>query len=287
MLKFRFYVCFSHGPPLPFQLMLAFVCLSGSNSNSNIDPRRLADQFGLTLDRQTSSQIESTVIRDPRPFHPQRLYEVCQNHLGTSLYRTKGYIWLASRPGDVLLWQQSGSQISFELTGVWAAEAVHNRYGKLLDVEVEMIQKQIDAAHPVFGDRHNTLTVIGLPHACKIFAEALEKAFCTEEFDHGNVDLTLSIHGLKAFALDTSTNDRLLLSWMGLHHCPTTHNTNKDKDGNVGICIQSVSRVHECEVTQSPLTPMLGMGRRGYGLDRWFTSSRVFSFDLFLANQSK
>ena len=167
--------------------------------------RSLADQFGLTLDRQTSSQIESIVIRDPRPFHPQRLYEVCQNHLGTSLYRTKGYIWLASRPGDVLLWQQSGSQISFELTGVWAAEAVHNRYGKLLDIEIEMIQKQIDAAHPVFGDRHNTLTVIGLPHACRIFADALETAFCTEEIDYGNMALTLSIHGLKAFVLDTDS----------------------------------------------------------------------------------
>ena len=96
-----------------------------------------------------------------------------------------------------LLWQQSGSQISFELTGVWAAEAVHNRYGKLLDVEIEMIRKQIDEAHPVFGDRHNTLTVIGLPHACKIFADALETAFCTEEesSEPGNVVQTLLIRG--------------------------------------------------------------------------------------------
>lgn len=140
-----------------------------------------AEKLGLTLDRQTADDVEAVVLSDPRPFHPQRLFDVCQNYLGTSLYRTKGYIWLASRPGDVLLWQQSGSQISFELTGVWGAEAIKNRYGKLLDIEIDMLQKQLEATHPVFGDRRNTLTLIGLPHACAIFAEALKGALCTDE----------------------------------------------------------------------------------------------------------
>ena len=75
------------------------------------DLARRAEQFDLTLDMPTAEQVEATVLRDPRPFHPQRLYDVCQRELGTGIYRTKGFLWLASRPSDVLLWQQSGSQI--------------------------------------------------------------------------------------------------------------------------------------------------------------------------------
>ncbi len=144
------------------------------------DLKRRAEQFGLTPDTPTARQVEAIVLRDPRPFHPKRLYDVCQSQLGTGLYRTKGFLWLASRPADVLLWQQSGSQISLELTGVWFAEAVHNRYGKLHSSEVEFLRKQLEAAHPIFGDRNNELTLVGLPDACNRFAAALRSALCTK-----------------------------------------------------------------------------------------------------------
>lgn len=145
------------------------------------DIAKRAEQFGLTLDTPTADQVEAIILRDPRPFHPERLYDVCRRELGTGLYRTKGFLWLASRPADVLLWQQSGSQISLEITGLWAAEAVHNRYGKLLPMEVELLKKRLAAKHPVFGDRNNELTLIGLPEACKRFAAALRSALCTKD----------------------------------------------------------------------------------------------------------
>lgn len=142
---------------------------------------RRAEQFGLNADTPTASDVEALVLRDPRPFHPQRLYDACQNELGTGLYRTKGFLWLASRPADVLLWQQSGSQIALEITGLWMAEAVHNHHGKLLAMEVELLRKQLKAKHPIFGDRNNELTLIGLPDACRRFASALRRALCTED----------------------------------------------------------------------------------------------------------
>ncbi len=145
------------------------------------DLERRADRFGLTLDRPTADQVEAIVLRDPRPFHPERLYDICRRELGTGLYRTKGFLWLASRPADVLLWQQSGSQIALEITGLWAAEAVHNRYGKLLPMEVDLLTKRLRAKHPIFGDRNNELTLIGMPDACQRFAAALRSSLCTEE----------------------------------------------------------------------------------------------------------
>ncbi len=142
---------------------------------------RRAEQFGLSRDATTASDLEAIVFRDPRPFHPQRLYDACQTQLGTGLYRIKGFLWLASRPEDVFLWQQSGSQIALELTGLWRAEAVHNRYGKLSTQEVELLERKLQAEHPIFGDRRNELTLIGLPAAREAFAAALRDALCTEE----------------------------------------------------------------------------------------------------------
>ena len=101
--------------------------------------------------------------------------------MGTGLYRTKGFLWLASRSGHVLLWQQSGSQIALELTGLWRAEVVQDPEGKLLPEEIEHLKAQLESKHPIFGDRHNELTFIGIKADLDSFASALKEALCTEE----------------------------------------------------------------------------------------------------------
>lgn len=139
-----------------------------------------AKQLGVK-EEATLQDVEATILRDPRPFHPQRLFDICHKQLSTGLYRTKGFVWLASRPGHVLLWQQSGTQIALELTGLWRAEIATNPDGKLLPEEIQVLNSQLEAEHPVFGDRLNELTLIGLPAARRRFAEALESALCTED----------------------------------------------------------------------------------------------------------
>jgi len=129
----------------------------------------------------TAEGIDSMIFRDRRPFHPGRLHDACQSALGTGLFRTKGFLWLASRPGDVLLWQQSGSQISLEFMGWWRAELALNRDGKLLPEEVEPLRERMRSADPVFGDRQNEQTLIGLPAPRDGFAQVLQEYLCTEE----------------------------------------------------------------------------------------------------------
>lgn len=143
--------------------------------------RSRAKQLGLTDSASTLDDVEATIFRDPRPFHPERLYEACRRKLGTGLYRTKGFLWLASRPGQVLLWQQSGSQIALELTGFWRAEMARNPDGKLLPEEVAHLKEKLSTAHPLFGDRNNELTLIGLRAARETFTDALQSALCTDE----------------------------------------------------------------------------------------------------------
>jgi hypothetical protein len=58
---------------------------------------------------------------------------------------------------------------------------VHNREGELLPEEVEHLKGKLEKEHPVFGDRHNELTLIGLETAREAFYAALEGALCADE----------------------------------------------------------------------------------------------------------
>ena len=58
---------------------------------------------------EIESQVEkpynlaTRVIKDDRPFHPKRLWDVCHQFLDKRIYRSKGFFWLASRKKDSLL----------------------------------------------------------------------------------------------------------------------------------------------------------------------------------------
>jgi G3E family GTPase len=70
--------------------------------------------------------ISSVVFRDPRPFHPGRLWdfvahEMDSGRLGTIL-RSKGFFWLASRPHVLGLWSHAGAVARFEPSGVREAD---------------------------------------------------------------------------------------------------------------------------------------------------------------------
>ncbi|WP_169334352.1 CobW family GTP-binding protein [Rubritalea marina] len=140
-----------------------------------------AKQLGLDhAEEAIASDLEAVVLSGRRPFHPERLHSVCQNQLGTGLYRTKGLIWLVSRPGHALLWQQAGSQISLELSGLWRAE-IASSDEKLLPEEREHLEALLESEDPVFGDRRYELTVIGSEPDRSAFLEALEWALCSDE----------------------------------------------------------------------------------------------------------
>ncbi len=121
--------------------------------------------------------IGNTVIRDPRPFHPQRFYELFRDSLGTGIFRTKGFLWFASRSDDVLLWNQAGGAMGLEFLGTWRSAVLTDP--RLLPEERQQLEKQIANAHPIFGDRGCELTVIGAQRDRKIFCHELRECFCT------------------------------------------------------------------------------------------------------------
>jgi len=123
--------------------------------------------------------IGTTVIRDARPFHPQRFYDLYRDRLGMGIFRTKGFLWFASRPADVLLWNQAGGAMGLELLGTWRAAALSD--SRLLPEERRHLEGLLAGAHPVFGDRGCELTVIGTERDRNIFCGEMQATFCTDE----------------------------------------------------------------------------------------------------------
>jgi len=156
----------------------------------NVDPKYLLDAHTFRArpnttpapdDNPAAYDLGSDVLRDARPFHPQRLHTLFSERLGLGIYRSKGWLWLASRSADVLVWNQAGSYFGLEQSGTWRAALLNDPEAKLLSEEREALEARLAKADPVFGDRGCELTVIGTAHDRTIFLDELRACLCTEE----------------------------------------------------------------------------------------------------------
>ena len=125
--------------------------------------------------------LATRVIKDDRPFHPQRLWETCTKHLGQHIYRSKGFFYLCSRAGVSLLWNQAAAGISLELVGHWRAGIVEDDGNRLDERERAGLRERLAKETGRFGDRHCHLTVIGDQGQVDQFTASLMKCFLTED----------------------------------------------------------------------------------------------------------
>jgi len=104
--------------------------------------------------------ISSFVFRDQRPFHPERFLEYINTKFPTTVIRSKGLFWLASRPDKALSWSQAGGSLRADSAGVWWSSMPYSeriRYAGFIDN-----QQTIEAGwDKKFGDRKNELVFIG------------------------------------------------------------------------------------------------------------------------------
>lgn len=125
--------------------------------------------------------LATRVIKDDRPFHPQRLWDTCQKHLGQHIYRSKGFFYLSTRDDVSLLWNQAAGGISLELMGYWRAGVLEDENNGLDEIEREGLRERLAKETGRFGDRRCHLTVIGGKDQVDWFAESLTQCFLTEE----------------------------------------------------------------------------------------------------------
>jgi len=135
----------------------------------------------IPVDDPALFDIGSDVIADPRPFHPERLYSLFSERLPLGVHRSKGWLWIASRPLDVFVWNQAGSYFGLEWSATWKAGVLEDPNGRLMREERDGLRARLESMHPLFGDRHCELTIIGAAHQRGIFLQELRRCLCTEE----------------------------------------------------------------------------------------------------------
>ena len=147
--------------------------------------KRLMDELKPVLNSEAQSDkaydLETRIIKDERPFHPQRLWDTCHKYLGNRIYRSKGFFWLASRDKHSLLWNQAGGSINLEFIGSWMAGIIKNENHGLSKMEIKVLKTKLEKKSKLFGDRCCDLTVIGDESQIDHFTNALKSCFLTKE----------------------------------------------------------------------------------------------------------
>lgn len=124
--------------------------------------------------------INSFVYRSIRPFHPERFWDYVNNYFPTTIIRSKGLFWLASRPHQALNWGQAGGSLRAESAGVWWSSMSfeeRNHYPVFTDNQ-KLIEKDWTAE---FGDRKNELVFIGLDMNQDLITKQLDACLCDDE----------------------------------------------------------------------------------------------------------
>lgn len=137
--------------------------------------------FAALPDDPAHYDLGAEVVRETRPFHPTRLHALFTEGLPLGVHRSKGWLWLASRPLDVLTWNQAGSYVSLGWAGTWKAGILDDPAARLGEEERRMLAAQVFAIDPEVGDRHCELTVIGHRGVRARFVEALRGCVLTDE----------------------------------------------------------------------------------------------------------
>jgi G3E family GTPase len=134
----------------------------------------LKELEGVHVPETETYGFNSFVFRARKPFHPERFYHFLNEDFPGSVFRSKGFFWLASRPTDVLNWSQAGGSLRYETIGTWwAGKPLHQRIQNPYFMENrEAIEENWDH---VWGDRKQELVFIGQKINHEAITRALER----------------------------------------------------------------------------------------------------------------
>ncbi len=148
-------------------------------SHSKIDPKQILNTklFDFEEAEQSAGWIEelnkeehtpeteeygigSFVYRNEKPFDSERFLKYINQDFSTTIIRSKGMFWLASRPDQALVWGQAGGSLKADSAGVWWCSMPFDertRYASFVENQ-ELIESTWDRT---FGDRKNEIVFIG------------------------------------------------------------------------------------------------------------------------------
>jgi G3E family GTPase len=129
-------------------------------------PGWLAEAPGEHVPETEEYGISSRVFRGRRPFHPQRFWDLITGPAFKGVIRSKGFVWLATRPDHAGIWSSAGVVSSLQPGGLWLASAEQHEWPEELDpADIEAIWEE------PWGDRRQELVVIGAKLSDRLLAD--------------------------------------------------------------------------------------------------------------------
>ncbi|HMP05080.1 MAG TPA: GTP-binding protein [Lacipirellulaceae bacterium] len=127
------------------------------------------DEYGIT----------SFVYRARRPFHPQRLWDQLDQADGvlTGVFRSKGFMWLATRHNWAYCWSQAGVSVQLNPVGAWWAASAAEEWPDEPEAVAEIRR---DFAGP-YGDRRQEIVFIGVEMDRVVMESRLEECLLTDD----------------------------------------------------------------------------------------------------------
>ncbi len=120
--------------------------------------------------------VSSFVYRARRPFHPERLMAMLEGDAFSSVIRSKGFVWLATRAHMVGVWSQAGDVISLDYGGEWWADTPEDEFPDDPALHAEIMR----AFEGEYGDRRQELVVIGIEMDQAAVRAALDTCLLTD-----------------------------------------------------------------------------------------------------------
>ncbi|MEL6891768.1 MAG: GTP-binding protein [Actinomycetota bacterium] len=138
----------------------------------NDEPTPETEEYGIT----------SFVYRHRWPFHPQRLADELESEWAGVL-RSKGFLWLATRPDVQALWSQAGLSVMLEPVAPWFAATPEDEW----ELETPEDRADLEARwDPIVGDRQTELVFIGIDMDEADIRGRLDRCVLTgDEFEAG------------------------------------------------------------------------------------------------------
>ena len=127
-------------------------------------------------DDDSSEAIVRFDFEARRPFHPTRLHDFLAESWG-GVMRAKGTLWVASQPDFACRLKAAGTTRTIVPEGSWWATVPEQERPKSSDMK----QYLKTIWHPDFGDRHHSLSFVGVDVDAEVFIARLEHCLVTDE----------------------------------------------------------------------------------------------------------
>lgn len=121
--------------------------------------------------------VVTAVWRRRRPAHPGRLYDALADAVPAAL-RSRGRLWLASRPDDLLAWEAAGGTLAVESAGRWLASLTDEEWDAMPPLRQAAAAVDWD---PLHGDRGQHLCFIAPELDREPLFELLDSCLLTDD----------------------------------------------------------------------------------------------------------